>query len=234
LKRGIEKLFQVEENEIGVTIMGKKDNPNILIYEASEGCLGILSQLIEEPDKLRELFVEAYRCMHFDPENFEETEIGKNLPKASYQDLLSYYNQRDHEKLDRYEIKEVLEKLIKSELALNENTNNRVDQLNQLKGSLNANNERNIQLVDFLNQNHLLFPDKANVYLEKYDLSVDFVYNTQNGPTLIFCDSTIFNEGINSNYQILKDDGFDIVIWENSESINDLIIRRKDIFRKEN
>ena len=49
LKRGIEKLFQVEENEIGVSVMGNKEKPNILLYEASEGSLGILSQLIEEP-----------------------------------------------------------------------------------------------------------------------------------------------------------------------------------------
>src|SRR5699024_2657771 len=40
LKRGIEKLFLVEENEIGVTLMGDEESPNIMIYEAAEGSLG--------------------------------------------------------------------------------------------------------------------------------------------------------------------------------------------------
>jgi superfamily II DNA/RNA helicase len=112
IKRGIERLFQVEENEIGVRVMGTKEKPNILIYEASEGSLGILSQLIQEPVRMKELFTESYRCMHFDPATKEETDLGKSLPKASYQDLLSYYNQRDHDILDRRQIKDVLEQLM--------------------------------------------------------------------------------------------------------------------------
>ena len=233
LKRGIERLFQVEENEIGVSVMGKKENPNILIYEASEGCLGILSQLIQDPIKLKELFIESYRCMHFDPETFEETDLGKTLPKASYQDLLSYYNQRDHEKLNRYEIKEVLEKLINSDLFSVEEKIDRVEQLNLLKLSTNQNNEHNIRFLEYLFENNLSYPDKANLLLENYNIYIDFIYNSENGPTLVFCDSHQFDD-INNKYQLLKDDGYDVLILEKSESIEDLITRRKDIFRKIN
>ncbi len=67
LKRGIEKLFLVEENEIAVSTMGDKEKPNILIHEASEGSLGILSQLISEPIKMKEWFKASYEILHFDP-----------------------------------------------------------------------------------------------------------------------------------------------------------------------
>ena len=36
MKRGLERLFQVEENEVGVRILGSLESPNVLIYEASE------------------------------------------------------------------------------------------------------------------------------------------------------------------------------------------------------
>lgn len=47
LKRAIEMVYQIESNEVAVTIMGNQNNPNIFIYESSEGSLGILSQLID-------------------------------------------------------------------------------------------------------------------------------------------------------------------------------------------
>jgi hypothetical protein len=34
--------------------------------------------------------------------------------------------------------------------------------------------------------------------------------------------------------KLLKDAGYDIIVWHYSESIEDLVIRRKDIFRKVN
>ena len=48
LKRAIETVFQVEPNEIGVVTLGAPEAPNILIYEAAEGSLGILSQFVED------------------------------------------------------------------------------------------------------------------------------------------------------------------------------------------
>src|SRR5690606_11954199 len=84
--------------------------PNIMIYEAAEGSLGILSQLIENPAKFKQLFVEAYKVLHFDPET--KTDTRPDLPKANYEDILSYYNQTHHEVLDRFSVKTALEKLM--------------------------------------------------------------------------------------------------------------------------
>ena len=239
IKRGAERLFQVEENEIGVRVMGKKDNPNILLFEASEGSLGILSQLIQEPQKLKELFIESYRCMHFDPETLEETDLGKTLPKASYQDLLSYYNQRDHEILDRYQIKDALEELMKCDLSTVQGGNNRAKQYNVLLENYDKTSATEKPLIEYLNKNNLAFPDKAQINMKEFFISVDFVYNTENGPTLIFCDGSVHDDELvkqsdGHKRKLLRDAGYDIIEWHYTESIEDLVKRRKDIFRKVN
>jgi superfamily II DNA/RNA helicase len=239
LKRGIERLFQVEENEIGVRVMGKKDKPNVLIYEASEGCLGILSQLIQEPAKLKELFEESYSCMHFDLAIRTETEKGKKLPRASYEDLLSYYNQRDHEILDRHSIKEVLEQLMDCDLSLLQEGNDREEQYRYLLGAYDKSSGTELPLIKYLYKNKLALPDKAQVYIDEFYISADFVYNTQNGPVLIFCDGSVHDkESVKADDMhkrtLLRENGYDVIEWHYTEKVDDLVVRRKDIFRKIN
>lgn len=239
LKRGIERLFQVEENEIGVRVMGNKDKPNVLIYEASEGCLGILSQLIQEPAKLKELFEESYSCMHFDVATRTETEKGQKLPRASYEDLLSYYNQRDHEILDRHSIKEVLEQLMDCDLSLLQEGNDRQEQYKYLLGAYDKSSGTELPLIQYLYKNKLALPDKAQVYIDEFYISADFVYNTHNGPVLIFCDGAVHDkESIVADdlhkRTLLRDKGYDIVEWHYKETVEELVLRRKDIFRKIN
>lgn len=239
LKRGIESLFQVEDSEIGVNVMGDKEKPNILIYEAAEGSLGILSQLIQEPEKLKQLFEESYRKMHFDPDTREETEAGKKLPRASYEDLLSYYNQRHHEVLDRYSIKEVLEQLMDCDLSLMQKGNDREEQYQYLLNAYDKNSATELPLIKYLYQNKLALPDKAQVYIDEFYISADFVYNTANGPVLLFCDGTVHDkESIikddTHKRKLLHDAGYDVIVWVYKESIEALVLRRKDIFRKVN
>jgi len=237
IKRGIERLFQVEENEIGVRVMGTMDKPNILIYEASEGSLGILSQLIQEPVRMKELYTESYRCMHFDPNTREETELGKSLPKASYQDLLSYYNQRDHDILNRREIKEVLEQLMDCDYSPNQGSNDYDSQYKYLIDNYDRNSATEKPLIEHLYKNKLALPDKAQVNMPEFYISADFVYNTQDGPVIIFCDGSVHDDENlkqedDHKRELLMGKGYDVIVWHYTENIEDLMKRRKDIFRK--
>ena len=237
IKRGIELLFQVEENEIGVRVMGTKEKPNILIYEASEGSLGILSQLIQEPVRMKELFTESYRCMHFDPATKQETDLGRSLPKASYQDLLSYYNQRDHDILDRRHIKEALEQLMECDYSPNQGSNDYDSQYTLLLDSYDRNSSTEKPLIEFLYKNKLCLPDKAQVNMENFYISADFVYNTTDGPALIFCDGSVHDvEKVKREDEhkrkLLSDNGYDVIIWNYKEPIEEFVKRYKRIFRK--
>lgn len=111
LLRGIEINFQLEEGEIQTEPLPTKDNRRaILAFEATEGGAGVLGRLLREPDAFQEVARTALSVMHF--ENINEA-IEKQDPKllipnsetscvkGCYRCLLSYYNQMDHELIDR-------------------------------------------------------------------------------------------------------------------------------------
>lgn len=237
LKRGIEKIFQVEENEIGVSVLGNPEKPNILIYESSEGSLGILSQIVQEPGTLKRVFEESYRSLHFDPETRQETEQGKATPKASYKDLLSYYNQIHHSELDRYSIQRPLEKLIDCEFSVIQGDNDRDEQFQLLLDTYDKNSGTELKLLKYLYENGYALPDNSQHYFDDYYISADFVYKTADTTAFIFCDGSVHDlpEVIaddEKKRKLLHDAGFDILVWHYAEPVADFVNRRRDIFRK--
>ena len=129
LLRGIELAFQLEEGEVlGEPLPSREDRRAILTYEATEGGAGVLAQLIEDPKALRRVAHTALTLMHYDHVD-EAIAAGDSTLLADqnatcvrgcYRCLLSYYNQPDHEKIDRTdsEAKLVLIDLARGELRL--------------------------------------------------------------------------------------------------------------------
>lgn len=237
LKRGIEVLFQVEESEIGISIVGNKESPNVLIYESAQGSLGILSQLVSEPEKLKELFRVTYSCMHFDPETRTETERGKELPKASYEDLLSYFNQRHHEILNRNEIRQTLEFLMDCSVDGQQGGVDREEHYKILLERYDKSSATELKLLRYLYDHCLALPDRAQVNVPDFYISADFVYNRESGPVLVFCDGSVHDradvqEDDRHKREHLLEKGYDIIEWNYKEPLEDLVEERKDIFRK--
>lgn len=235
IKRAIEKHFQVEENEIGVWVMGKSEHKNILLYEAAEGSLGVLSQLIENTNILQDLFTEAYQLLHFNPETHED--IAQELPKATYDDLLSYYNQRFHEILDRHSVKGALERLMNCTVENTMEGKSPEEQYRYLMEHYDLNSSTEKPFIEFLYQKGFRLPDKAQVNVPGCYVNADFVYKTPNGYSLVFCDGSVHDdpdvkESDRKKRQCCRDTGYDVVEWHYLESLEDLVERRKDIFRK--
>jgi len=235
LKRAIEQMFQTEENEVGVWVMGDPEAPNIMIYEASEGSLGILSQLIENPASMKELFREAYKVLHFDTQTREDMEPG--LPKATYEDLLSYYNQPHHEILDRFGIKKPLEKLMDCEIENIQGNRDRQGHYQSLMDEYDKSSSTEEKFLKFLYQNGFSLPDKTQVNIPDFYVSVDFVYNLDSGPVLIFCDGSVHDDNQvhdddSHKRELLREAGYDVIEWHYSEPLQKLVERRKDVFRK--
>ncbi|PKP47256.1 MAG: DEAD/DEAH box helicase [Bacteroidetes bacterium HGW-Bacteroidetes-11] len=243
LKRAIERVFQIEESEVNVWFMGPEESRNILIYEAAQGSLGILSQLIAETSKLREVFREAYRVIQYDPDTHQDTAPDK--PRASYDDLLSYYNQRYHEKLDRHSIKGALELLMICEsdntAALSSHFDKRETHYQFLLGHYDQNSVMEKKLIDFLYINRLRLPDRAQVNLSKiagFYISADFIYMDGNDiEAIVFCDGSVHDknevhEDDHHKRKLLSDAGYDVIEWHYAEPLEKLVERRKDIFRK--
>ena len=111
LLRGLESAFQLEEGEILAEPMPTRDERNgVLFYEATEGGAGVLTRLVAEPARLAEVALVALRIMHFEAKDAASlpaapSELadapGTLCVAACYRCLMSYYNQPDHERIDR-------------------------------------------------------------------------------------------------------------------------------------
>lgn len=111
LLRAIEVVFQLEEGEIlGEPLPARDNRRAILAYEATEGGAGVLTQLVEDQNSLAKVAREALKVMHFD--KVDEAVVagdksllvdrkGEACVRGCYRCLLSYYNQPDHEMINR-------------------------------------------------------------------------------------------------------------------------------------
>jgi Lhr-like helicase len=111
LLRGIEAVFQLEEGEILAEPMPTHDvRKGFLFYEATEGGAGVLARLVAEPASLAAVARKALQVMHFDladdaplptdPRALVD-QANTACVAACYRCLMSYYNQPDHERIDR-------------------------------------------------------------------------------------------------------------------------------------
>jgi hypothetical protein len=111
LLRGIEAVFQLEEGEILAEPMPTRDERSgFLLYEATEGGAGVLTRLVAEPERLAEVARKALSIMHFAVT--DQASLPSDAPAlidapdtscvaACYRCLMSYFNQPDHERIDR-------------------------------------------------------------------------------------------------------------------------------------
>lgn len=131
LRRGIEGCYQLEEGELLVEpLPDTLTRHGLLFYEATEGGAGVLNRLVHEPVALARVARQALRVMHLDVG--DDTDVP--VPDASvladvpdtqcvagcYRCLLSYYNQMDHELIDRRDavVREVLVRLCRVDTDL--------------------------------------------------------------------------------------------------------------------
>ena len=113
LMRGIEVVYQLEEGEIlGEPLPARDSRRAILAYEATEGGAGVLTRLINESHAISKVARKALELMHFKSESIEAAVISGDADlleendreacaRGCYRCLLSYFNQPDHEQIDR-------------------------------------------------------------------------------------------------------------------------------------
>ena len=111
LLRGIEAVFQLEEGEMLAEPMPSRDVRNgFLLYEATEGGAGVLTRLVSQETSLAAVARTALQIMHLavgDDEPLPESpsdladQPDAGCVAACYRCLMSYYNQPDHELIDR-------------------------------------------------------------------------------------------------------------------------------------
>lgn len=228
LKCAIENIFQVESSEIGVTLMGDEKKPNIFLYEAAEGSLGILSQFVEDPVNFGNLVNEAYNLCRFNDESYKEP--------ASYDDLLSYYNQRDHQTINRWLIKDALEKLKSCSLEIIQSPfyKDYDDQYSYLKEHYDQSSVTESKFLEYLYKNNFRLPDDAQRSVPGIYVKPDFYYHPD---VWVFCDGTPHDDEKVKEHdremrQAIVDRGQQVIEYYYKDDIADLVHSRPDIFKK--
>lgn len=233
LEKAIEKIYNIEPVEIDAKLMGGGEHKNIMLYESAEGSIGVLKDISRNPVKLRDIFLEAYKICGYDYATKEDLYPAR--PKASYDDLLSYYNQMDHGHIDRHSIIKALELLIAS------NPDDTIggtyeEKYEELKKGLHHRSPGEKALLDYLYDNGYRLPDFTNHNMEQFYVQPDFVYEKEKA--LIFVDGGIHKKSVvkaddEKKRKTIELAGFDVLVWdETAEEVSSFVTRRQDIFRK--
>lgn len=232
LKRAIENIFQIEPRELGVETMGETDQPNMLIYEAAEGSLGVLSQLVDNPGKIRQVFEEAYSLCYFRNGIDQHPERGP----ATYDDLLSYFNQRHHAIIDRHLIKDALEKLLACDATVQTNALFEDYDLHyrRLESERDSNSTTEYKFLKYLYDNKIRLPDNAQYKISGYYVLPDFFYRPN---VCIFCDGTphdtdSIRQDDKEKRDALKSAGYQVLTWHYMQPLDEFVGKRPDIFKK--
>lgn len=184
LKRGIEMTFQIEEAELVSEPLPRLDQRRgLLFYEAAEGGAGVLTRLASEPESLALVAARALELMHYQaPTNGhwdyqqlqadEQTdELGNAKCEAGcYQCLLSYFNQPDHDNINRRN-PETLQLLV----AL---ANANVQPQGDSQPENTTNSDLHDQWLQALNQQQLPLPDAQNLAVNKGAATAAAQYKT--------------------------------------------------------
>jgi very-short-patch-repair endonuclease len=232
LKRAIENVFQIESRELGVETMGESDQPNILIYEAAEGSLGVLSQLVTDVKKMRQVFEEAYSICYFSKGKDLHPEKGP----ATYDDLLSYFNQRNHAIVDRHLIQDALEKLLVCEPSIVTNTlyEDYDLQYQRLEAERDPNSSTEQKFLKYLHDNKVRLPDNAQLKFSGYYVMPDFFYKPN---VCIFCDGSVHDvphvkDDDRQKRDMLIQAGYQVLSWYYKDALDEFVAKRPDIFFK--
>ena len=228
IKRAIENVFQIESSELAVVSMGRPEQPNIFLYEAAEGSLGILSQFASDATVFHRVIDEAIRLLRFDDPEY--------LDPASYDDLLSYYNQRDHLIINRFLIQDALNKLkvCRLERQTNPDFGDYEEHYQTLRRQLDPNSSTERDFLDFLHQNDFRLPDAAQRVVDGIYVQPDFFYEPD---VWVFCDGTphdkpAVHEDDRVKRQAILNRGDQVFEYCYYDDLASKIASRPDIFTK--
>ena len=233
LKRALEIYFQVEPREMGATLMGEPAQPNIFIYEAAEGSLGILSQITQDAGAFRKVAETAYKLCYF--ENGSDVHPNGEHCPASYSDLLDYFNQRDHAKINRLLIKNALELLQDCRYDIGTGDKSYGELYRSLRAQTDPNSAMERQLLDHLYQNGLRLPDRAQVNMSSLGcyVSADFAFDKAR--IAVFVDGSVHDhthvaEGDAFKRECLERLGWEVLIWHYRQPLGDFVAAHPHIF----
>ena len=238
IQRAIQVIYEVEEQEIAVEVIGQGTSLSIMLWEAAEGGVGVLARMIDNPDAFAELAREALRLCHYDSETGEANkEWTGRCSAACYDCLLSFSNQLQHRLIDRRHIHDFLMELKATRLVAPKGERTREEQYKWLLERVDPASSLERDLLNFLYEGGYRLPDLAQYRpLEDLPVQVDFFYERESLPGVcIFVDGPHHDEArrYEEDQTIrteLSNRGFRVVAIGHADSLKEQVASHGDIF----
>lgn len=227
LQRGMESVFEVEETELASERLGVGAFRALLYWEAAEGGVGVLRQLVQDPGALAAVARAALDRCHF-----TVTDENEACARACYRCLLSYSNQLDHGRLDRRLIREALERLSKARTEPERGGRNRKEHYRWLRSLTDSRSELERRFVDLLYHTGRRLPDEAQKPLVNYPAVPDFFYEPN---VCVFCDGAVHDEPAQRQKDAavraeLRDLGYRVVVVRYDRDLEEQLQAYPDVF----
>ena len=239
LKRAMEILYQVEENETGVELTGRGEWRRLLFWEEAEGGTGVWERLLDKTNgsrEVRDLARKALEVCHYDPETGQNAERPEkeSCEAACYDCLLSYSNQPKHGRIDRRLLPGFLLELT-SAVVETESKDNRDERYRRLLSLTDSSLESHF--LRFLYERGLRLPDAAqNRPAKGVFVQPDFYYERDGRPGVcVFADGPHHRRSARAEKdeearESLRDLGYRVVSVKSGEPFESAILEYPDVF----
>ncbi|WP_322508998.1 DEAD/DEAH box helicase [Anaerolinea sp.] len=229
LQRGLEQVYQLEENELAAESIGKDEQRAILFYETSEGGSGVLRRLMEEPNALAKVAHAALKRLHFD-ENDQDRK--SDCAAACYECLLSYSNQLDAMHLNRHLVHDILVELSRSSVLPRISGRTYFEHLQWLRSLTDSRSELERRFLDVLSAHHYRLPDDAQFAIPEHHCVPDFFYKPD---VCVFCDGSVHDEPAQRAQderirQELREHGYRVLVIRYDQDLEKQIRNYPEVF----
>ena len=238
LQRGIQSVYQVEEQEVAVELIGRGDQTRLLLWEAAEGGTGVWERMLADQRSFSEVAQEALRICHFDAapgRTVDEWE--KKCPMACYDCLLGYSNQLLHAHIDRHLVRDYLIQLALGDLLASSGGRSYDEQYQWLLERTDPASDAERNLLDYLHKHRLRLPDLAQNQPDP-DVAVqpDFYYEREglrgvcvfvDGPAHDAPQQAAHDRGVRES---LEDRGYRVVVIRYDRPVKEQVEQYPSVF----
>ncbi len=239
IQRAIQVIYEVEEQEIAVELIGDGDYKRIILWEAAEGGVGIWERLIGEPGAFADIARKALELCHFDPNTGDEQPGWEDkCGPACYECLLSYSNQLEHRIIDRHGIRDFLLAAAGSRLEEHKAGRTRDEQYKWLGERVDPASSLERAFVDYLYQNGHHLPDLAQHRpTEQVMVQSDFYYDRGTVPGVcVFVDGPHHDDLDQARHdkeirEELEHLGFRVIAIRYDRDMGEQVSANSDVFK---
>jgi len=239
IQRAIQVIYEVEEQEIAVELIGDGDYRRIILWEAAEGGVGIWERLIAEPTAFADIARKALELCHFDPNTGDEQPEWKDkCGPACYECLLSYSNQLQHRLIDRHKIRDFLLAAARSRLVEHMAGRTRDEQYQWLRERVDPASSFERAVLDYLYKEGHRLPDLTQHRpTEQVMVQTDFYYDRGAVPGVcVFVDGPHHDDPDQARHDKevrgeLEHLGFRVIAIRHDRPLGEQVEQHSDVFR---